>query len=135
MGSGAKTGKNISTGHRSSFSIKFLFGIGHPPPIYQMQCICVGEVSRVPNLQRAFNYLISSKSYGIFSDFVVPVVPALSSLSPQRPCHPCCPYVVPIAPRRSPCGPHHPHRPCRLHPCCHHRPHHPHTVPVIPTSS
>ena len=42
MGSSAKTGKKISAGHRSSFSIKLSFGIGHPPPIYQMQCICVG---------------------------------------------------------------------------------------------
>ena len=50
MGSSAKTGKKISTGHRSSFWIKLSFGIGHPPAIHQLQCICVGEGSRVPNL-------------------------------------------------------------------------------------
>ena len=31
MGSSAKTGKKISTGHSSSFWIKLSFGIGHPP--------------------------------------------------------------------------------------------------------
>ena len=31
MGSSVKTGKKISAGHRSSFSIKLSFGIGHPP--------------------------------------------------------------------------------------------------------
>ena len=95
MGSSAKTGKKFSTGHRSNFWIKHSFGIGHPPPIYQMQCICVGEGSRVPNLQTEFNYLDLFKSYGIFSDFVVPVVPH----------HPRCPHiipVIPVAPRRSP---------------------------------
>ena len=68
MGSSAKTGKKISAGHRSSFSIKLSFGIGHPPPIYQMQCICVGEGSRVPNLQTEFNYLDSFKSYCMYSN-------------------------------------------------------------------
>ena len=126
MGSSAKTGKKFSMGHRSSFSIKLSFGIGHPPPIYQMQCICVGEGSRVPDLQTEFNYLDSFKSYGIFSDFVVPVIPASSPSSPHCPCHP---HGIPIAPRRSPHGPCHPHCP---HPCC---PHHPHIVPIIPTSS
>ena len=91
------------------------FGIGHPPPTHQLQSTCVGEGSRVPNLQTEFNYLDSFKSYGIFSDFVVPtwspssshrphVVPTLSP--PSSPHHPCHPHVVPIAPRRSPCGLH-----------------------------
>ena len=90
----------------------------------------MGEGSRVPNLQMGFNYLDSFKSYGIFSDFVVPVVPMLS---PSSLCHPCCPHIVPIAPRRSPCGLHgcglrglrclHP----MLSPCC---PRGPHVVPV-----
>ena len=125
MGSSAKTGKKFSAGHRSSFSIKLSFGIGHPPPIYQMQCICVGEGSRVPNLQMEFNYLDLFKSYGIFSDFVVP------TWSLWFPHHPHHPHVIPISPRRSPCGP----QGCGLHglhPCC---PRHPHIIPVIPTSS
>ena len=130
------------------------FGIGHPPPTHQLQSTCVGEGSRVPNLQTEFNYLNSFKSYGIFSDFVVPKSP----LSSRHPCHP---HVVPIAPRRSPCGlhglwsphvvpvvptlsPRHarcPHSPQKVpmwspwsvvSTCC---PHHPHVVPVIATSS
>ena len=135
MGSSAKTGKKFSTGHKSNFWIKCSFGIRHPPPIYQMQCICVGEGSRVPNLQMEFNYLDSFKSYGIFSDFVVPVVPASCPSSPH---HPHRPHVIPIAPRRSPCGPHRPgcpRGPRCLHPCCPRRPHRPHIVPVISTSS
>ena len=83
-------------GHRSSFSIKLSFGIGHPPAIYQMQCLCVGEGSRVPNRQMEFNYLDSFKSYGIFSDFVVPVVPTLSPWSPHCPHHLHSPQKVPI---------------------------------------
>ena len=114
------------------------FGIGHPPSTYDLQSTCVGEGSRVPNLQTEFNYLDSFKSYGIFSDFVVPVVPMLSPCRPRRPRHP---HIIPIAPRRSPCGLHgcglrclrglhpmlSPWSPCC--PCC------PHIVPVIPTSS
>ena len=103
MGSSAKTGKKFFTAHRSSFLIKLSFGIGHPPPIYQMQCICVGEGSRVPNLQMEFNYLDSFKSYGIFSNFVVPVVPASS---PSSPCHPCHPHIIPMS---SPSSPRYPH--------------------------
>ena len=138
-----KQEKKFSTGHRSNFWIKCSFGIGHPPPIYQMQCICVGEGSRVPNLQTEFNYLDSFKSYGIFSDFVVPVVPVVPTSSPSSPrgphiiptSSPRHPHVIPIAPRRSPCGPHCPcgprcpRGPRCLHPCCPRRPH------VIPTSS
>ena len=72
MGSSAKTGKNFFEGHRSTFCIKVPFGIGHPPPTHQMQFTCVQKGSRVPNLQTEFNYLNSFKSYGIFSDFIVP---------------------------------------------------------------
>ena len=128
------------------------FGIGHPPPTHQLQSTCVGEGSRVPNLQTEFNYLDSFKSYGIFSDFVVPmwslsswhcphhphIVLVIPMSSPHRPHHPHCPHVVPIAPRRSPCGLHglwSPHvvpiipvvptsSPSS--------PHHPHIIPVIP---
>ena len=135
------------------------FGIGHPPPTHQLQSTCVGEGSRVPNLQTEFNYLDSFKSYGIFSDFVVPIVPT-SSL-----CHPRHPHIVPIAPRRALCGPHgrclcglhpmlspsSPCHPCHPHvipvssPCCPHSPQKPWSpwspphvvsvVPVFPTSS
>ena len=123
------------------------FGIGHPPPTHQLQSTCVGEGSRVPNLQTEF------KSYGIFSDFVVPVVPTLFPWSPRRPrCpprHPCVILIIPIAPRRSPCGPrcphiipvsslsspHHPHSPQKVPMWSPLSPHHPCVILVIPTSS
>ena len=84
------------------------FAIGHPPPTHQLQSTCMGEGSRVPNLQTEFNYLDLFKSYGIFSDFVVPVVPTLSSSSPHRPCHP---HIIPVS---SPLSPHHPHSPQKV---------------------
>ena len=105
-----KQEKNFFEGHQSTLCIKMPFGIGHPPPTHQLQSTCVWEGSRVPNLQTEFNYLDSFKSYGIFSDFVVPLVPTLSPWSPHHPpssmCCPCHPHIIPIAPRRSPCGPH-----------------------------
>ena len=122
-----------------------------PPPICQMQCICVGEGSRVPNLQTEFNYLDSFKSYGIFSDFVVPtwspssscrphIIPVIPTSSPSSPHRPRHPHIVPIAPRRSPCGLHglwsphvvtiilasSPSSPCR--------PRHPHVIQKVPRS-
>ena len=109
---------------QEQFWIKLSFGIAHPPAIHQMQCICVGESSRVPNLQTEFNYLDLFKSNGIFSDFVVPM---------WSPSSPRCPH----SPRRSPCGlnglwsPWSPH----VIPMVPHCPHHPDVVPVIPTSS
>ena len=125
-------------------------------PHLHINCsLCVQEGSRVPNLSTEFNYLDSFKSYGIFSDFVVPVVPTLSLSSPHCPCHPHIvpvipisspchphhPHIIPTAPRRSPCGPYgcglrglhpmlfpwSPQSPC--HPCC------PHIIPIVPTSS
>ena len=84
MGSSAKTGKKISTGQRSNFWIKLSFWIGHPPTIHQMQCIWVGEGSRVPNLQTEFNYLDLFKSNGIVSDFVVPTSSPHCPYSPQK---------------------------------------------------
>ena len=125
------------------------FGIGHPPPTHQLQSTCMGEGSRVPNLQTEFNYLDSFKSYGIFSDFVVPT---WSPLSSRHPCHPhiipiippsspCHPHIVPVIPRRSPWGlhglwsphvipiipviPHHP-------PSSPHHPHHPRHPQKVP---
>ena len=132
MGSSAKTGKKNFRGSQQQFLDKTVIWDRTPPPgIHQIQCICVGEGSRVPNLQTEFNYLDSFKSYGIFSDFVVPMVPLLS------PCRPCHPHIIPIAPRRSPCG---------LHGCglrglhCLHpmlfpwSPRCPRVIPVVPTS-
>ena len=103
------------------------FGIGHPPSTHQLQSTCVREGSRVPNLQTEFNYLDSFKSYGIFSDFVVPMVPTSSPSSPHHP----------HSPRRSPCGPNglwslwSPHVVPVVSTC----PHGPHIIPVIPVSS
>ena len=108
MGSSAKIGKKFFEGHQSTFWIKMPFGIGHPPPTHQLQSTCVGEGSRVPNLQTEFNYLDSFKSYGIFSDFIVPMVPMLSPSSPR---HPCRPHVVPVS---SPSSPHRPHSPQKV---------------------
>ena len=112
MGSSAKTGKKIFYGSQEQFLDKTVIWDRTPPPIYQMQCICVGEGSRVPNLQTEFNYLDSFKSYGIFSDFVVPVVPALSPWSPCHPHHPHSPQKVPMwsplsPPMLSPSSPRH----------------------------
>ena len=118
------------------------FGIGHPPTYTSIAVYMCGEGSRVPNLQTEFNYLNSFKSYGIFSDFVVPVVPTLS------PCHSRHPHIIPVS------SPHHPHSPQKVpmsspwlwsplspwsppmlspwSPCC---PRCPHIVPIIPVSS
>ena len=111
------------------------FGIGHSPPTHQLQSTCVGEGSRVPNLQTEFNYLDWFKSYGIFSDFVVPTW----SLSSSR--HPRCPHIVPIIPTlslsspSSSCCPHSPQEVPMWSPwsvvftCCPCCPH------IVPTSS
>ena len=85
------------------------FGIGHPLPTHQMQSTCVWEGSRVPNLQTEFNYLDSFKSYGISSDFVVPIVPIAPMWSPCGPHGLWSPDVVPMVPTLSPSSPHHPH--------------------------
>ena len=123
------------------------FGMRHPPPpTHQLQSTCVGEGSRVPNLQTEFNYLNSFKSYGIFSDFVIPmwspssshcpchphVVPVSSLSSPRRP------HIIPMSSPSSPEGPHVVSMVCGLHMLSlssPHRPSHPRVVPIIPTSS
>ena len=144
MGSSAKTGKNFFRGSPEHFLDKNAIWDRTPPHLHiNLQSTCVGEGSRVPNLQTEFNYLDSFKSYGIFSDFVVPVVPTLSLLSPRHP-HviPHHPHIIPIAPRRSPCGPHDlwsPWSPPHVVPMVpissSLSPHRPHVVPIIPTSS
>ena len=98
----------VFEGYQSTFWIKMQFGIGHPPPTHQLHSTCVGDSSRVPNLQTEFNYLDSFKSYGSLSDFVVPVVPTLSPLSPHRPRHP---HVIPVS---SPSSPHRPQSPQKV---------------------
>ena len=68
MESSAKTGKKFFCGSEEQFLDKTVIWDRTPPAIYQMQCICVGEGSRVPNLQTEFNYLDSFKSYCNSSD-------------------------------------------------------------------
>ena len=88
----------VFEGHQSTFWIKMTFGIGHPPPIHQLQSTCVGEGSRVPNLQTEFNYLDSFKTMAFL----------VISLSPWSP---CCPHIIPVIPTSSP---HHPHSPQKV---------------------
>ena len=133
MGSSAKTGNFFFWGSPEHFFHKnAIWDRTPPPPTHQLQSTCVQEGSRVPNLQMKFNYLNSFKSYGLFSDFVVPVIPT-SSL-----CCPCCPHIVSIAPE----GPHVVPMavvPVVSTPCCPRGPHIvpmvPIIVPIIPTSS
>ena len=104
------------------------FGIGHPHLHIKWQSTFVWEGSRVPNLQTEFNYLNLFKSYGIFSDFVVPVVPMLSPWSPRRPHHL---HVVPVS---SLLSPHHPHSPQKVPMWSPWLWSPPHVVPVVPWS-
>ena len=100
MGSSAKTGKFCFQGSPEHFLDKNAIW-DRTPPIYKSIAVYMcGEGSRVQNLQTKLNYLDSFKSYGIFSDFVVPMS---SPSSPHCPCHP---HIIPIAPRSSPCGLH-----------------------------
>ena len=108
IGSSAKVEKKFFEGHSSTFCIKVPFGIGHPPLTHQMQSTCVWECSRVPNLQTEFNYLDSFKSYGIFSDFIVPM------WSPWSPHHPCHPHIVHVIPTSSPWSLYCPHSPQKV---------------------
>ena len=101
MGSSAKTGNFSFRGSPEHFLHKNAFW-DRTPPTHQLQSTCVWEGSRAQNLQTEFNYLDSFKSYGIFSDFIVPMVP---TLSPSSPCHPCHPHIIPLS---SPSSPHHP---------------------------
>ena len=134
--------KKIFCWSQEKFWIKLSFGIGHPPAIHQMQCICVGRAQGSQIFKR--NSIISIRSkviafivillfpHGPHGPHVIPIVPTSS---------PHHPHIVPIAPRRSPCGPHG----CGLHGLCGlqrmlspwspSRPHHPHVIPIIPTSS
>ena len=99
-------------GSQEQFFDKTVIWDRTPPSIYQMQCICVGEGSRVPNLQTEFNYLDSCKSYGIL----------VILLSPWSLCFPHHPHVVPVIPASSLLSPHHPHSPQKVP-----------VIPVVPT--
>ena len=79
-----------------------------PPPTHQIQSTCVQEGSRVPNLQTEFNYLDLFKSYGNFSDFIVPT---WSLWSPHCPHHLS---VILIIPTSFPLSPHCPHSPQKV---------------------
>ena len=153
MGSSAKTGKNNFHESQQQFLDKTVIWDRTPPQLYINCSVYVwGEGSRVPNLQTEFNYLDLFKSYGIFSDFVVPMVPVWSLSFPH---HPCRPHIIPAS---SPLSPHHPHSlqkvpmwsplspsspssplsPPMLSPLSPSFPHrlcYPHVVPVILTSS
>ena len=138
MESSAKTGKKNFRGSLEHFLDKnAICDRTPPPPTHQLQSTYVGEGSRVPNLQTEFNYLDSFKSYGIFSDFVVPMVPTLSPSSPR---HPRRPHVIPVL---SPSSPRHPHSPQKVpmwspwlwSPWLWSPWSPPHVVPVVPTSS
>ena len=146
MGSSAKTEKKNFQGSPEHFLHKnTIWDRTPPPPTHQLQSTCMQAGSRVPNLQTEFNYLNSFKSYGIFSDFIVPVVPT-SSL--------CRPRVVPVIPMSSPHCPHSPQKVpmwsprsvvsvvstccprglCGLHMLSLWSPHHPRCPCVIPVS-
>ena len=146
MGSSAKTEKKNFRGSPEHFLDKNAIWDGHPPPTHQLQSTCVGEGSRVPNLQTEFNYLDSFKSYGIFSDFVVPMWAPSSSRHPccphvipvSSPSSPHCPHVIPMSSPSSPEGPHVVSMVCGLHMLSlssPHRPCHPRVISVVPTSS
>ena len=112
MGSSAKTGKKFFEGNRSTFWIKMTFGIGHPPPLHQLQSTCHvwGRVQGSQIFKQNSIISIRSKVMAFLVISLSPrspccphIVPVVTTLSP---CHPRCPHIIPIASRRSPCGPH-----------------------------
>ena len=143
MGSSTKTGKKFFRGSPEHFLHENAIWYRTPPTYTSIAVYMCAGGFRVPNLQTEFNYLDLFKSYGIFSDFIVPMV---STLSPSSLCHPCHPHIVPIAPRRSPCCPHGLWSPWSvvstclrglhmLSPWSPHHPRHPHIVPIAPRRS
>ena len=100
MGSSAKTGEKNFRRSQEQFLDKTVICDRTPPAIHQLQCICVGEGSKVPNLQTEFNYLDSFKS--IFSDFIVPMVPVIPRLATSSLSSPRHPHIVPVIPTSSP---------------------------------
>ena len=101
------------------------FGIGHPPPTYQLQSTCVGGAQGSKIFK--WNSIISIRSK-VMAFLVI-------LLSPCGPRHP---RFVPVIPTSSPHRPRHPQKvpmwsPWSVVPtCC---PRHPHIVPVVPVLS
>ena len=116
MGFSAKTGKKIVYGSQEQFFDKTLIWDRTPPTYISTAVYMCGEGSRVPNLQTEFNYLDLFKSYGIFSDFVVPVIPASSPSSPSSLHHPRHHHVIPASSPSSLCCPHSPQKVSMLSP-------------------
>ena len=97
IGSSAKTGKIFFRGSQEHFLYKNAIWDRTPPHLHINCSLHVwGRVQGSQNIQMEFNYLDSFKSYGIFSDFIVPVVPMLSPWSPRHP------HIIPIIPTSSP---------------------------------
>ena len=101
-----------STGHRSSFSIKLSFGIGHPHLFIKCSVYVWGRAQGSQIFKQ--NSIIS-----IHSKVMAFLVILLSPWSPHGPHHP---HVVPIIPASSPLSPHHPHSPQKVP-----------IIPVVPT--
>ena len=99
MGSSAKTGKFFFRGSPEHFLDKNAIWDRTPPPTHQLQSTCVGEGSRVPNLQTEFNYPHSPQKVPMWSPWLWSPWSRLSLWSP--------PHVVPIIPTLSPSSPHH----------------------------
>ena len=129
MGSSAKTEKKFFEGHRSTFSIKVPFGIGHTPT-YTSNAVymCAGGF-KGPKSSNRIQLSRFVQMLWHFSDFVVPT---WSPWSPRCPHHP---HVIPIVPMSSPSSPCHPHSPQKVPMWSPHCPRHPHVVPVVLTSS
>ena len=106
MGSSAKTGKKIFRLSQEHFLHKSAIW-DRRPPTYTSNTVCMCAVG-FKGPKSEFNYLDSFKSYGIFSDFVVP---AWSLWSPRCPCHP---YVIPVIHTSFPLSPHCPHSPQKV---------------------
>ena len=135
MGSSAKTGKKISTGHRSSFWIKLSFGIGHP----QLYINCSVYVWGA----QGFQIFKRNSIISICSKVMAFLAILLSPLSLHRPSGPRIIPVIPVSSPLSPCCSHSPQKvsmgsplsPPMLSPssprcpCC------THIILIIPTSS
>ena len=107
MGSSAKTGKFCFRGSLEHFLDKNAIW-DRTPPTYTSIAVymCVGGF-KGPKSSNRIQLSHSFKSYGIFSDFVVPMVPTLSPSSPHHPCHP---HIVCVSSLSSPCRPHSPQK-------------------------
>ena len=105
------------------------FGIGHPHLHMNCSLHVWGRVQGSQIFKRNSIISIHSKSYGIFSDFVVPVVPTLS------PCRPRHPHIITVLSPSSPCRPHSPQKVPMWSPWLWSPWSPPHVVPVVPMLS